>query len=128
MTSEGAADGEAAVDFGYRRVRPEYKAGLVRDVFGRVARRYDLMNDLMSAGVHRLWKQELVDWLAPRPGALVLDVAGGTGDVACRVFQRMGGRGRVIVCDASATMVAAGRDRGYDSGTLAGIDWVVGYA
>jgi len=120
--------GEDPVDFGFRRVAAEEKAGLVRGVFGRVAGRYDLMNDLMSLGVHRLWKREMVDWLAPRPGSTVLDVAGGTGDIAMRVLERMGGTGEVIVCDATASMVEAGRDRAYDRGILGGIEWVTGDA
>ena len=123
--AEIAESGEA-VDFGYRKVAPEEKAGLVRGVFGRVATRYDLMNDLMSLGVHRVWKRQMVDWLAPRPGLTVLDVAGGTGDIAFRLFERMERNGRVIVCDATPAMTVAGRDRALDRGILSGIDWVVG--
>ena len=120
-----AADG---ADFGFRRVDEHEKPGLVRDLFDRVAGRYDLMNDLMSGGVHRLWKREMVAWLAPRPGMAVLDVAGGTGDIAQRVLRAMEGRGRVIVCDASERMVDAGRDRAWNAGLLGGIDWLVGDA
>ena len=76
-----------AASFGYQEVRPEDKSALVGDVFARVASRYDLMNDLMSAGVHRLWKAAMIDWLAPRPGLRLLDVAGGTGDIAFRVLD-----------------------------------------
>ena len=75
-----------AASFGYQEVPPEDKPALVRDLFARVAWRYDLMNDLMSAGVHRLWKAAMIDWLAPRPGLRLLDVAGGTGDIAFRVL------------------------------------------
>src|SRR4051794_16533487 len=82
-----------ARSFGYAEVDPAAKAGLVRGVFDRVAGRYDLMNDLMSAGVHRLWKEALLDWLAPRPGMRLLDVAGGTGDIALRLLERGGGGG-----------------------------------
>ena len=78
-----------ASSFGYQEVRPEDKSKLVGDVFARVARRYDLMNDLMSLGVHRLWKDALVDWLRPQPGLRLLDVAGGTGDIAFRVYDRL---------------------------------------
>ena len=70
-------------------MRPEDKSALVGDVFARVAARYDLMNDLMSAGVHRLWKAAMIDWLAPRSGLRLLDVAGGTGDIAFRVLDRL---------------------------------------
>ena len=91
--------GEATGPFGFRRVALEEKPALVRGVFESVAGRYDLMNDLMSGGIHRLWKREMVDWLNPRPGSIVLDVAGGTGDIALRLLRRLGesGRGLVIV-------------------------------
>jgi len=95
--------------FGFQDVPRRAKAGLVRDVFDRVARRYDVMNDLMSAGLHRLWKMALVDWLRPRPGMHLLDVAGGTGDIAFRVLDA--GGGRVTVCDINASMLAVGRQR-----------------
>ena len=121
-------DATDGADFGFRRVDEHEKPGLVRDLFDRVAGRYDLMNDLMSGGVHRLWKREMVAWLAPRPGMAVLDVAGGTGDIAQRVLRAMEGRGRVIVCDASERMVDAGRDRAWNAGLLGGIDWLVGDA
>lgn len=114
-------------DFGYRRVKAEEKARLVRQVFDSVADRYDLMNDLMSGGIHRLWKAELVDRLAPRAGQELLDVAGGTGDIALRILQRAGGA-RVIVCDINENMLGHGRDRAIDAGRLAGIAWIVGDA
>ncbi len=105
--------------FGYREVRADDKAGLVRDVFDKVAPKYDLMNDLMSAGVHRLWKQVLIDRTNPRPGELLLDVAGGTGDIAAAFLARAdrGPRAserapaRAIVADINAEMLAAGRGR-----------------
>jgi len=116
-------------DFGFRSVAASDKAALVRDVFSRVASRYDLMNDLMSAGVHRLWKAAMIDWLRPRPGMRLLDVAGGTGDIAFRIHQRLGpGRAWVAVCDANREMLAVGRDRALDRGLLAGLDWVAGDA
>jgi demethylmenaquinone methyltransferase/2-methoxy-6-polyprenyl-1,4-benzoquinol methylase len=110
--------GEA--DFGYRRVKAEEKARLVRHVFESVADRYDLMNDLMSGGVHRLWKAELIDRLAPRAGQRVLDVAGGTGDIAERVLGRAGDA-RVVVCDVTEAMLRRGRDRAIDAGRLVGV-------
>ncbi len=117
-------------DFGFRRVAAADKPGLVRGLFDRVAGRYDLMNDLMSGGAHRLWKDTLVAWLDPRPPLRVLDLAGGTGDVAFRIADRLGDRDdcRVVVCDLSPAMVAEGRDRALDRGRVAGIDWVVGDA
>jgi len=114
------------VDFGYRRVEAEEKPQLVRGLFNSVAKRYDLMNDLMSAGTHRLWKREMIEWLAPKPGMCLLDVAGGTGDIAFRVNARFKGDGRVIVCDLSENMVAQGRMRGWDRGVVSGVDWLVG--
>ena len=122
------SEAEDEVDFGYRRVRREEKARLVKDVFDRVVERYDLMNDLMSGGIHRLWKAELIDHLAPRPGQLLLDVAGGTGDIAERFLRRGGASAGVIVCDINERMVRHGRDRAIDAGRLAGIDWLAGDA
>jgi demethylmenaquinone methyltransferase/2-methoxy-6-polyprenyl-1,4-benzoquinol methylase len=123
---EGEAEGEA--DFGYRRVKAAEKARLVRQVFDSVADRYDVMNDLMSGGIHRLWKAELIDRLNPRPGQRLLDVAGGTGDIAERFLRRAGGAAAVIVCDINESMLRRGRDRAIDAGILAGIDWVCGDA
>src|SRR5215467_14115066 len=79
--------------FGYRDVPEAEKEGLVREVFSSVAGRYDLMNDLMSGGVHRLWKDAMVEWLNPQPGWRVLDVAGGTGDIAFRIADMARSRG-----------------------------------
>jgi demethylmenaquinone methyltransferase / 2-methoxy-6-polyprenyl-1,4-benzoquinol methylase len=135
MTAEPPSD---SADFGFRKVDAAEKSGLVREVFDSVARRYDLMNDLMSGGVHRLWKSALIDWLNPRPGRHLLDVAGGTGDVAFRFLERTRPRGvaagdvppaaRVTICDINAKMIAVGRDRAIDRGLLGGIDWVCGDA
>ena len=102
------------------------KADLVRAVFDSVAPRYDLMNDLMSWGVHRLWKSAMIAWLAPRQDMTLVDVGGGTGDIALR-FRAAGG-GPVTVIDANAAMLAAGRGRASDRGCLTGIDWIVGDA
>jgi demethylmenaquinone methyltransferase / 2-methoxy-6-polyprenyl-1,4-benzoquinol methylase len=118
-----------AVAFGARRVPEEEKERLVRAVFDSVAPRYDLMNDLMSAGTHRWWKDVMVAWLKPRAGQVLLDVAGGTGDVALRVLPRLAppeqpAAGGVVVCDASQRMLELGRARALDRGILAGIEWV----
>ncbi|MGH6938392.1 class I SAM-dependent methyltransferase [Hypericibacter sp.] len=123
------------VSFGFRTVAAEEKAGLVRGVFDSVADRYDLMNDLMSGGIHRLWKKAMIDWLDPRLGQTMLDVAGGTGDIALRILERWGGAekaaasgGRILVCDLTPAMLAKGRDRGVDRGHLGGIEWIAGNA
>lgn len=126
-TNKVSGDGDQ-VDFGYRRVEAGEKPKLVRGLFDSVAKRYDLMNDLMSAGTHRLWKREMIDWLEPKPGMCLLDIAGGTGDIAFRVNARFKGAGRVIVCDLSENMVAQGRMRGWDQGFVSGVDWLVGDA
>jgi demethylmenaquinone methyltransferase / 2-methoxy-6-polyprenyl-1,4-benzoquinol methylase len=123
-----AAMDEGRAWFGFQRVDPEEKPALVRGVFERVAGRYDLMNDLMSGGIHRLWKAAMIDWLAPRPGQLLLDVAGGTGDIARRFLKRAGVGARVVVCDLTPAMLTVGRDRAIDRGVIAGIDWLVGDA
>src|SRR5215469_2052360 len=108
-----------SASFGYREVDPAEKPGLVRGVFDRVARRYDLMNDLMSAGVHRLWKDMVAARLNPQPDETIVDCAGGTGDMAMR-FARMarkaqlrrgGEDARIFVVDYNAEMIAAGRER-----------------
>jgi demethylmenaquinone methyltransferase / 2-methoxy-6-polyprenyl-1,4-benzoquinol methylase len=118
-----------AVDFGTRRVSEGEKERLVRAVFDSVAPRYDLMNDLMSGGIHRRWKDVMVGWLKPRAGQILLDVAGGTGDIALRALPRLArpqlsASGRVVVCDASERMLELGRSRALDRGILAGVDWV----
>jgi demethylmenaquinone methyltransferase/2-methoxy-6-polyprenyl-1,4-benzoquinol methylase len=121
--------GDRTTHFGYRTVDEDEKAHLVRGVFDSVASKYDLMNDLMSAGVHRLWKSTMVDWLGPRPGQSIVDVGGGTGDIATRILARAGdGAGPVTVCDINHEMIAVGRDRAIDAGRLEGIQWVCGDA
>ena len=111
------------VDFGFETVAAEEKARLVGSVFSRVARRYDLMNDLMSGGLHRLWKDSFVDTLRPFDGMRLVDVAGGTGDIAFRVIDRAPGAD-VTVCDINADMLAVGRDRALDRGLTVGLEWV----
>ncbi|MGE5149057.1 MAG: bifunctional demethylmenaquinone methyltransferase/2-methoxy-6-polyprenyl-1,4-benzoquinol methylase UbiE [Rhodospirillaceae bacterium] len=113
--------------FGYRDVPASEKAGMVARVFESVAPRYDLMNDLMSAGVHRLWKNAMVDVLHPRRGEKLLDVAGGTGDIAFRIVQRCEGAD-VTICDINPAMLEVGRDRAVDRGLLKGLTWTTGDA
>jgi demethylmenaquinone methyltransferase / 2-methoxy-6-polyprenyl-1,4-benzoquinol methylase len=105
---------ESQASFGFSSVAAEAKQGLVNEVFARVARRYDLMNDLMSGGLHRLWKDDLIGWLSPPKGLApfaLLDVAGGTGDIASRFLGASGGGSRAVICDISAEMLAVGRER-----------------
>ena len=110
------------VDFGFRRVASEEKAPLVRSVFDSVADRYDLMNDLMSGGLHRLWKNSMVNWLNPQAGMSIVDVAGGTGDIAMRLRGRADCR--VTVVDINPHMLEQGRNRAIDRNYIKGIDWV----
>ena len=113
--------------FGFQTVAEDDKAGLVHGVFSRVASRYDVMNDVMSVGIHRVWKNAMMDWLAPRDGQQLLDVAGGTGDIAFRFLKRAP-RARVTVCDMTESMLVEGRKRA-EAETLADrLDWVTGDA
>jgi demethylmenaquinone methyltransferase/2-methoxy-6-polyprenyl-1,4-benzoquinol methylase len=121
-------DPDGTTHFGFERIAESEKAGRVQGVFSSVAARYDLMNDAMSLGVHRLWKSALIDWLAPRPGMRLLDVAGGTGDIAFRFLDRLKGRGHVTVLDANADMLAEGRRRAEATAHAGALDWVVGDA
>jgi len=113
--------------FGYRQIGMGEKAALVQGVFSSVAGKYDLMNDLMSGGIHRLWKAAMLDWLNPRPGWNSLDVAGGTGDIAFRILERQPSA-HVTICDLTPAMLEVGRDRAVDKGILHGLDWVSGNA
>ncbi len=106
-------------DFGYQKVPEDEKARKVAGVFDSVATRYDLMNDLMSAGLHRVWKRFMVEASGVRAGERVLDVAGGTGDVARLFTSRVGPGGTVILTDINAGMLAIGRDRLLDAGVIA---------
>ena len=111
------------VDFGYRQVAPAEKRGLVRDVFARVAPRYDLMNDLMSLGVHRAWKRIFVTALDPRPNRRLLDLAGGTGDICFGWLAR--GGGAALLSDVNPAMLAVGRDRAVARGRVAALGFLV---
>src|SRR4051794_35817420 len=119
-----AEEGRGKADFGARVVPETAKAPLVRAVFDSVAPRYDLMNDLMSFGIHRRWKAEMVAWLNPRPGQRMLDVAGGTGDVARLALPRLtpAAGGAAIVCDTTQQMLELGRSRAIDDRSLGGIE------
>jgi len=112
-------------DFGYQQVPAAEKPRLVGQVFHSVAGRYDLMNDLMSLGVHRIWKRFTVDLAALRPGEEVLDVAGGTGDLAERMVGRVAPQGQVILSDINPAMLEAGRERLVDAGIVANMAYVL---
>jgi demethylmenaquinone methyltransferase / 2-methoxy-6-polyprenyl-1,4-benzoquinol methylase len=120
-------DQDGTTHFGFQTVPEGEKAARVQGVFTSVASRYDLMNDLMSGGVHRLWKDAMMDWLAPRPGQRLLDVAGGTGDIAFRFLARAGDA-QATVLDLTAPMLAEGRNRADAARLSDRLDWVVGDA
>jgi demethylmenaquinone methyltransferase/2-methoxy-6-polyprenyl-1,4-benzoquinol methylase len=118
---------DATTHFGAREVPEAEKSGLVHGVFTSVASKYDLMNDVMSGGVHRIWKDAMMDWLAPRGGQSLLDVAGGTGDIAFRFLKRAPAAS-AVVCDLTEGMLDEGRQRA-EAETLGDrLDWVVGDA
>ena len=110
--------------FGYREVASEEKAGLVAEVFDSVASRYDVMNDLMSGGIHRIWKRFTIELSGVRPGHRVLDIAGGTGDLARKFSDLVGDQGEVVLADINASMLKVGRERLINSGYLGNIEYV----
>lgn len=118
---------ENTTHFGFKTVPEAEKAGMVHGVFTNVASKYDIMNDLMSGGMHRLWKDAMMDWLAPRPGQRLLDVAGGTGDVAFRFLTRAQ-QSSAVVLDMTESMLISGRQRAEADSMAARLDWVVGDA
>lgn len=111
--------------FGYERVAESDKAKKVRSVFESVAERYDLMNDLMSMGLHRMWKRFAIEAAAVRPGERVLDLAGGTGDLTLLLKQKVTDSGRVVLADINPAMLSRGRDRLIDRGVVRGVDFVL---
>ncbi|MDX8528116.1 bifunctional demethylmenaquinone methyltransferase/2-methoxy-6-polyprenyl-1,4-benzoquinol methylase UbiE [Mesorhizobium sp. MSK_1335] len=120
------AAGGMETSYGFRKVGESEKQPLVNDVFHKVANRYDLMNDLMSAGLHRLWKDAMVAWLNPpkKVGWKVLDVAGGTGDIAFRIVEASQRQAHATVLDINGSMLAVGRDRAEKQGLAANTDFV----
>ncbi|MBL4800939.1 MAG: bifunctional demethylmenaquinone methyltransferase/2-methoxy-6-polyprenyl-1,4-benzoquinol methylase UbiE [Emcibacter sp.] len=126
---------EETTHFGFKTVDKQAKQGMVRNVFDSVAEKYDIMNDVMSGGLHRLWKNDMIRVLRPEPGHKLLDVAGGTGDIAFRFLDAAEKRensdsiaAEVTVCDINAEMLKVGRDRAIDRGILRNIEWVCGNA
>ena len=111
-------------DFGFRKVNRDEKQHLVNEVFESVAFRYDLMNDIMSAGLHRLWKDTLIDWLAPRKNKHLIDVAGGTGDIAFRFLSRLKDEGKVTIVDRNEQMLREGKSRYTTSSKNRNIQWI----
>ena len=109
--------------FGFQEVPETEKAGRVQGVFNAVASKYDVMNDAMSLGIHRIWKDAMMDWLAPRPGQRLLDVAGGTGDISFR-FLRRAGSGHATVLDLTEPMLVEGRKRAEAAQMADSLDWV----
>ena len=110
--------------FGFKDVSKDAKAGMVADVFHSVAARYDLMNDLMSGGIHRIWKRFTIELSGVRKGNAVLDIAGGTGDLAARFAELVGPQGRVVLADINDSMLQVGRDKLLDQGRLGNIEFV----
>ena len=110
--------------FGYKEVDKNAKAGMVADVFHSVASRYDLMNDLMSAGIHRIWKRFTIELSGVRKGNAVLDIAGGTGDLAAKFSRIVGPEGRVVLADINDSMLQVGRDKLLDTGHQGNIEFV----
>ncbi|MCZ6803722.1 MAG: bifunctional demethylmenaquinone methyltransferase/2-methoxy-6-polyprenyl-1,4-benzoquinol methylase UbiE [Proteobacteria bacterium] len=115
---------QTTTDFGYEQVAPEEKTRRIIDVFTSVASEYDLMNDIMSLGVHRLWKRQAVHLCAIRKNFHVLDLAGGTGDIARLIHKQLGDDGWVTLCDINANMLQQGRDRFVDQGVIKGVGYV----
>ena len=128
QTDYSGTGGGDTTHFGFQTVPEAAKAGRVRDVFDSVAGRYDLMNDLMSGGLHRLWKRSMIDSVNPRPGQHLLDVAGGTGDIAFRLLAAAGSHAHVTVCDVNAAMLEVGRRRAARRRLADRMDWLCGDA
>ncbi len=111
-------------DFGFQKIPVAEKTAKVAEIFSKVAPKYDLMNDLMSLGAHRLWKRFALELASAKPGQQVLDLAGGTGDLSMKLAQRVGDTGQVILADINQAMLARGRDRLIDAGIAGNISYV----
>ena len=118
---------EKTTHFGFQDIPEDQKASRVQGVFGSVASKYDVMNDVMSLGIHRIWKDAMMDWLAPRPGQRLLDVAGGTGDISFRFLKRAG-HGHATVLDLTEPMLVEGRKRAEAEQMANSLDWITGDA
>ena len=124
MTDKAKTTTEQSTHFGFQAVREEDKASMVAGVFDSVASRYDLMNDLMSAGIHRIWKRFTIEVSGVRPGNSVLDIAGGTGDLAAKFSRLVGVDGQVVLADINESMLQVGRDRLTDRGISGNLEYV----
>lgn len=120
-------DTQGTTHFGFQTVNESEKAGRVQGVFNSVASKYDIMNDVMSMGIHRVWKDAMMDWLAPRPNTRLLDVAGGTGDISFRYLKRAG-NAHATVLDLTEPMLVEGRKRADAEAMSDSLNWVVGDA
>jgi demethylmenaquinone methyltransferase/2-methoxy-6-polyprenyl-1,4-benzoquinol methylase len=125
--TQAPTESEATTHFGFQTVAEDKKADMVKGVFNSVAKRYDIMNDVMSMGIHRLWKDSLINTVNPRPGMHLLDLAGGTGDIAFRFLEASRG-GTVTVCDINAEMLAVGKERAEKAGYAGRAEFVCGDA
>jgi demethylmenaquinone methyltransferase/2-methoxy-6-polyprenyl-1,4-benzoquinol methylase len=128
LSDSGPPDGDSKVDFGFEQVAPADKARRVRGVFDSVADNYDLMNDLMSGGLHRIWKQFTLALTMLKPGQQALDVAGGTGDLGIGLARQVGDEGLVIVSDINEAMLARGRARLTDAGVVRNVAYAIANA
>jgi len=117
-------DNQQATHFGFKTVDKKDKASLVAGVFHSVAKQYDVMNDVMSFGIHRLWKRFTIDASGVRPGNKVLDLAGGTGDLTAKFSRLVGNQGKVVLADINSSMLNVGRDKLRDHGLVQNIDYV----
>jgi len=111
-----------STSFGTENVTPDEKTSKVLGVFDNVATRYDIMNDVMSGGIHRIWKDKLIQQIAPRPTDIILDVAGGTGDIAFRMYKATRGQAEITVSDINESMLDVGKDRAFDRG-ITNMQW-----
>ena len=115
-------------DFGFSRVKSKDKSNLVKKIFENVSGRYDLMNDFMSLGIHRVWKESMLDWLAPRRGQSLIDVAGGTGDIAFNFIKRAKSGANATILDLTESMMIEGKKKTIDLPEESKINWVCGDA
>ena len=115
-------------DFGFSRVKSKDKSNLVKKIFENVSGRYDLMNDFMSLGIHRVWKKSMLDWLAPRSGQSLIDVAGGTGDIAFNFIKRAKTGANATILDLTESMMLEGKKKTIDLPEESQINWVCGDA
>ena len=118
---------EQITHFGFQTVPESEKVSKVQNVFTSVARKYDVMNDVMSMGVHRIWKEAMMDWLAPKPGQKLLDVAGGTGDISFKFIKRSGAAHSTVL-DITENMLLEGRKRAEANQLVDSLNWIVGDA